>query len=81
MVSGCKTLGVIKTHKPYDQAVTVCMQNTMTQMQCPKCDGRAFDISKIPREQIAVSLKCPNCQNIVTILCTTASKRTRIVNK
>ena len=41
----------------------------MTKMVCPKCGGRVFDISKIPKERIDVSLKCPRCHNIVTIEC------------
>lgn len=41
----------------------------MTKMGCPKCGGRIFDISKIPKERIDVALKCPRCHNIVTIAC------------
>ena len=29
----------------------------MTKMVCPKCGGRVFDISKIPKERIDVALK------------------------
>ena len=34
-------------------------------MKCPVCGRRAFDISKIPTEQIEVELKCPHCKHIV----------------
>lgn len=51
------------------------MPEQMVQMECPKCGGRAFDISKIPKEQIVVGLKCPRCQNVVTVTCTFASER------
>ena len=51
------------------------MTEAMRQMACPKCGGRAFDISKIPKEQLRVELKCPKCQNLVTITCVRASER------
>lgn len=41
--------------------------NNMKQMICPKCGGRAFDISKIPKEQIEVELKCPRCRNVIMV--------------
>lgn len=49
--------------------------DNMTQMICPKCGGRVFDISKIPKEQIKVALKCPRCRSIVTVTCTSEYKR------
>jgi len=51
------------------------MLEHMVQMECPKCGGRAFDISKIPKEQIVIELKCPRCQNVVTVTCNLASER------
>ena len=49
----------------------------MTKMPCPRCGGRAFDISKVPWEPIKVTLKCPRCQNIVAITC--SQRRPNIV--
>lgn len=39
----------------------------MHQMRCPKCGKRLMDISKLLNEDIAASLKCLNCKNIVRI--------------
>jgi hypothetical protein len=41
----------------------------MKKMKCPKCGRRAFDISKLPKEKIEVSLKCPQCKKLVTVPC------------
>ena len=49
----------------------------MKRIECPKCGGRVFDISKIPREQIQVELKCPKCRNIVTISITSHQKNSK----
>ena len=38
-------------------------------MKCPKCGKRAFDISVLPKEQIEIELKCPNCHRFVRIMC------------
>jgi len=42
----------------------------LTQMLCPRCGGRAFDISNQPK----VILKCPRCQNVVAVNCTQPQK-------
>jgi uncharacterized C2H2 Zn-finger protein len=42
----------------------------MEKMKCPKCGRRAFDISKLPKEQVEVMLKCPQCKKLVTVPCT-----------
>lgn len=44
----------------------------MEKMQCPKCGRRAFDISLLPKEQVEISLKCPQCGKFVVIPCTKA---------
>jgi predicted nucleic-acid-binding Zn-ribbon protein len=49
----------------------------MKRMECPKCGGRVFDISKIPREQIQVVLKCPKCRNIVAINITSSQMNSK----
>ena len=36
-------------------------------MKCPMCGKRAFDIEPLPREQIEVELKCPNCRKFVRV--------------
>lgn len=38
-------------------------------MKCPVCGKRAFDTSKLFEEphNIEISLKCPNCKNIVCV--------------
>ena len=38
-------------------------------MKCPMCGKRAFDIEPLPREQVEVELKCPNCHKFVRISC------------
>ena len=38
-------------------------------MKCPKCGRRAFDISRLPKEEVEVSLKCPQCVKFVSIPC------------
>ena len=38
-------------------------------MKCPCCGKRAFDISNLPNEEIAVTIKCPQCKQFVTIPC------------
>lgn len=41
----------------------------MNKMKCPCCGKRAFDISRLPKEQIEIELKCPNCHKFVKIPC------------
>ena len=36
-------------------------------VQCPKCEGRAMDISDLPERPITWSGKCPICQNFLDI--------------
>ena len=36
-------------------------------ISCPKCGGRACDLSKVPKDDIEMRLKCPRCSNIVTV--------------
>ena len=36
-------------------------------VQCPKCNGRAMDISDLPERPITWSGKCPICHNFVDI--------------
>jgi uncharacterized Zn finger protein len=38
-------------------------------MKCPECGKRAFDISVLPKEQIEIELKCPNCHRFVRVVC------------
>lgn len=38
-------------------------------LKCPVCGKRACDVSDIPKEELYIELKCPNCNNIVKILC------------
>lgn len=38
-------------------------------MKCPECGKRAFDISGLPKEQIEIELKCPNCHHFVRVAC------------
>jgi endogenous inhibitor of DNA gyrase (YacG/DUF329 family) len=42
-------------------------------MKCPICSKRVFDISKIPKEQIIIELKCPQCGKLVKVPCGMAS--------
>ena len=46
----------------------------MNRMKCPCCGKRAFDISRLPKEQIEIELKCPNCHKFVKIPCVAASR-------
>lgn len=41
----------------------------MKRMECPNCGRRAFDISRLPNKEIEISLKCPQCKKIVTVVC------------
>lgn len=43
-------------------------------MKCPKCGRRAFDISKLPKEEIEVTLKCPQCGNFASVPCNEKSE-------
>jgi predicted RNA-binding Zn-ribbon protein involved in translation (DUF1610 family) len=43
-------------------------------MKCPNCGRRAFDISKIPKEEVEVTLKCPQCGKFVSVLCNEESE-------
>ncbi len=38
-------------------------------MRCPNCNKRAFDISALPKEEIEIELKCPNCHRFVRVAC------------
>lgn len=40
----------------------------MNKMKCPCCGKRAFDISRLSKEQIEIELKCPNCHKFVKYL-------------
>ncbi len=39
-------------------------------MRCPLCGKRVFDITELPGEQVAITLKCPSCHQVVTVRCT-----------
>ena len=39
-------------------------------MRCPLCGKRVFDISELPGERVAITLKCPSCHQVVTVRCT-----------
>jgi DNA-directed RNA polymerase subunit RPC12/RpoP len=41
----------------------------MKKMKCSHCGRRAFDISDLPKEQVEVSLKCPQCGKLVSVPC------------
>lgn len=41
----------------------------MKKMMCPNCNRRAFDISNLPKEEVAINLKCPQCGKFVSITC------------
>lgn len=38
-------------------------------MKCPNCGRRAFDISRLPKEEVEVTLKCPQCGKFVSVPC------------
>ena len=44
-------------------------------MKCPVCGKRAFDTSKLLEGNlnIEISLKCPNCKNIVSVELTSSN--------
>lgn len=43
-------------------------------MKCTNCGRRAFDISQIPKEEVEVTLKCPQCRKFVSVLCNEKSE-------
>ena len=43
-------------------------------MKCPNCGRRAFDISRLPKEEVEVTLKCPHCRKFVTVPCNEKSE-------
>ncbi len=43
-------------------------------MKCPNCNRRAFDISRLPKEDVEVTLKCPQCGKFVSIPCNEMSE-------
>ena len=43
-------------------------------MKCTNCGRRAFDISKIPKEEVEVTLKCPQCGKFVSVPCNEKSE-------
>ena len=43
-------------------------------MKCSNCGRRAFDISRIPKEEVEVTLKCPQCGKFVSIPCNEKSE-------
>lgn len=43
-------------------------------MRCPICKKRIFDISKIPKEDIQIELKCLKCFNLVLVPCNEVSE-------
>jgi transcription elongation factor Elf1 len=43
-------------------------------MKCPNCGRRAFDISRLPKEEVEVTLKCPQCGKFVSVPCNEKSE-------
>ena len=41
----------------------------MNKMRCTNCGRRAFDISALPKEEVEVNLKCPQCGKVVSVPC------------
>lgn len=48
--------------------------NKMKKMKCSVCKRRAFDISELPKEQVEIELKCPQCKNFVMVPCNEESE-------
>ena len=46
----------------------------MKKMKCSNCGRRAFDISKLPKEDVEVTLKCPQCGKFVSVPCNEESE-------
>ena len=46
----------------------------MKKMKCSNCGRRAFDISKLPKEDVEVTLKCPQCGKFVSVPCNEKSE-------
>lgn len=46
----------------------------MKKMKCPNCGRRAFDISRIPKEEVEITLKCPQCGKFVSVPCNEKSE-------
>lgn len=43
-------------------------------MKCSNCGRRAFDISKLPEEEVEITLKCPQCGKFVSVCCNEESE-------
>lgn len=43
-------------------------------MKCPNCGRRAFDISRLPIEEVEIILKCPQCKKLVSVPCNEKSE-------
>lgn len=43
-------------------------------IKCSNCGRRAFDISRIPKEEVEITLKCPQCRKFVSIQCNEKSE-------
>lgn len=41
----------------------------MKKMKCSNCGRRAFDISYLPKENVKITLKCPQCGKFVSVQC------------
>lgn len=46
----------------------------MKKMKCPNCSRRAFDISNLPKEEVEINLKCPQCGKFVSVPCNEKSE-------
>jgi hypothetical protein len=46
----------------------------LKKMKCSNCGRRAFDISKLPKEQVEIKLKCPQCGKFVLVPCNEESE-------
>ena len=55
-------------------AITLKGEIPMKKMKCSNCGRRAFDISKLPKEDVEVTLKCPQCGKFVSVPCNEQSE-------
>ena len=57
----------LKIYRPPREADTSAEAPLRYWVECPKCGGRAMDISDLPERRITLGCKCPCCKSFVDL--------------